>query len=283
MLHDEGGSGLPILLLHGLMGSAATWRRHVDWLRTRGRVYTFDAAGHGRPAPAELTTEAFIDDLLAALAGIDEPLIIVGHSMGGLHGWMLAAREPHRVRGLVVEDMAPDFRGRTAADWAAMIESWPQPFPTKEALLEHFGPVAGRYFLESFERRADGWHLHGSVQTFRDISEEWGRREFWSQWWAVRAPTLLIEAEYTITPPGQMRLMAQRAGARYVRVAGAGHLVHDDAPHIYRSAVEEFLATVSGRAERRGKPSPSPASANSPSGVCSTSPSESSESNARSR
>ncbi|MFD4183626.1 alpha/beta fold hydrolase, partial [Rhodococcus sp. NPDC058514] len=49
-----------MLLLHGLMGSARTWRRHVPWLREHGHVYTFDAAGHGRPAPAELTTEACV-------------------------------------------------------------------------------------------------------------------------------------------------------------------------------------------------------------------------------
>ncbi|MBD0323276.1 MAG: alpha/beta hydrolase [Aldersonia sp.] len=252
MLHDEGGTGDPILLLHGLMGSARTWRRHVGWLREHGRVYTFDAAGHGRPAPAELTTEAFVDDLVAALEPITAPMVVIGHSMGGLHGWMLAARHPDRVRGLVVEDMAPDFRGRTAADWAAMISAWPQPFASEDAVREYFGPIAGQYFLDSFERRADGWHLHGAVETFRDISEEWGSRDFWSQWQQVRAPALLIEAEYTITPTGQMRRMAQRPDTRYERIAGAGHLAHDDQPGRYREIVERFLTALpSARGERK--------------------------------
>lgn len=57
VLHDEGGTGQPILLLHGLMGSSRTWLRQVPWIREFGHVYTFDAAGHGRPAPAALTTE----------------------------------------------------------------------------------------------------------------------------------------------------------------------------------------------------------------------------------
>lgn len=245
MLHDEGGTGAPILLLHGLMGSARTWQKHVGWLREHGHVYSFDAAGHGRPAPPELTTEAFVDDLTTALATIAEPMIVIGHSMGGLHGWVFAARHPERVRGLVVEDMAPDFRGRTAADWAAMIEAWPQPFATEAVMREFFGPVAGQYFLDSFERRDDGWYLHGSVQTFRDISEEWGCRDFWSQWQQVTAPSLLIEAEHTITPAGQMREMARRQpGASYVRIADAGHLVHDDQPQRYREAVQKFLADL---------------------------------------
>ena len=242
VLHDEGGSGAPIVLLHGLMGSARTWRRHVPWLREHGHVYTFDAAGHGRPAPQHLTTEAFVDDLATALAPIDEPLTLIGHSMGGLHGWCFAAAYPDRVSALVVEDMAPDFQGRTAAHWAAMIKAWPQPFRTEAALLDFFGNVAGQYFLDSFSRRSDGWYLHGDVDTFRDISEEWGTRDFWSQWKGVRVPALLIEGEYTITPEGQMQRMADlHPDSTYIRIAQAGHLVHDDRPDAYRAAVEEFL------------------------------------------
>ncbi|TSD95619.1 alpha/beta hydrolase [Skermania sp. ID1734] len=247
MLHDEGGEGAPILLLHGLMGSARTWARQLPWLRGHGRVYTFDAAAHGRPAPAQLSTEAFVADLLAALGVIDEPMTVIGHSMGGLHAWCLAASEPDRVSALVVEDMAPDFRGRTAADWARLIKSWPQPFASEQAMLDYFGPVAGRYFLDSFEHRGDGWHLHGSVDTFVAISEEWGTRHFWDEWAQVRAPALLIEGEHSITPPGQMRRMAQlHPNSEYVRVVGAAHLVHDEQPELFRREVERFLRNQSG-------------------------------------
>jgi pimeloyl-ACP methyl ester carboxylesterase len=247
-LHDEGGAGVPILLLHGLMGSARTWAGHLDWLRRFGHLYTFDAAGHGRPAPAELTTEAFVADLAAAAVAIAEPMVVIGHSMGGLHGWVFAAAHPDRVRALVVEDMAPDFRGRTAREWAAMIAAWPQPFPDAGAVLDYFGPVAGRYFLNSFTPGPDGYRLHGEVSTFRDISEEWGTRDFWSHWQAVRAPVLVLEGEHTITPPGQMLEMARRhPDAEHVLIADAGHLIHDDQPAAYRSEVERFLRAVLAR------------------------------------
>ncbi|MFQ6394558.1 alpha/beta fold hydrolase [Nocardia sp. KC 131] len=246
-MHDEGGTGVPILLLHGLMGSARTWRDQLEWLRGYGHVYTFDAAGHGRPAPTELTTEAFIDDLAAATAQITEPMVVIGHSMGGLHGWVFAARYPGRVRALVVEDIAPDFTGRTAANWAAMIEAWP-PFPDERAVLDFFGPVAGRYFLNSFEQAADGYRLHGSVATFRAISEEWGTRDFWAQWKAITVPALLIEGEFTITPEGQMWQMAlAHPDAAYVKIPNSGHLVHDDQPERYRAEVEQFLRRVLGK------------------------------------
>jgi pimeloyl-ACP methyl ester carboxylesterase len=211
-------------------------------LRGYGHVYTFDALGHARRPPSPMRTETFVADLAAHTAGIDAPMTVIGHSMGGLHGWMFAAAHPDRVRALVVEDMAPDFRGRTAADWAAMVYSWPQPFPDEAAVLDYFGPVAGSYFLDSFVRADDGYRLHGDVQTFRDISEEWGTREFWTHWTAVRAPALLIEGEHTITPPGQMAEMARRhPAARHVVVADAGHLVHDDQPARYRELVTDFL------------------------------------------
>lgn len=226
------------------MGSARTWRRQVPWLREHGHVYSFDAAGHGRPAPAELTTEAFVEDLTAALAPITEPMVVIGHSMGGLHAWCFAAAHPDRVSALVVEDMAPDFQGRTAHDWAEMIGSWPQPFRDREHMIDFFGPVAAQYFMDSFEERPDGFHLHGEVPVWRDISEEWGTRDFWTQWSAVRAPALLLEGEFTITPAGQMRAMADMAResvTRYQLVEGAGHLVHDDRPAEFRAAVESFL------------------------------------------
>ena len=59
---------------------------------------------------------------------------------------------------------------------------------------------------------------------------------------------LLIEAGDSVVPPGQMTTMAQLAGERatYVRVAGAGHLVHDDAPEGYRHAVEAFVGSLPG-------------------------------------
>ena len=57
---------------------------------------------------------------------------------------------------------------------------------------------------------------------------------------------LLIEAGDSVTPPGQMTAMAQTAGgpATHIRVGGAGHLVHDDAPEEYRAAVEDFVRSL---------------------------------------
>ena len=108
---EFGGSGTPILLLHGLMGRATTWWPVAQWLRRYGRVVGVDARGHGRSqASGPWTTERLAADAAEVLEGLDAgPAVVIGHSMGGLTGIELAARRPDLVRALVVEDAAADL------------------------------------------------------------------------------------------------------------------------------------------------------------------------------
>lgn len=244
---DASRDGHPIVLVHGLMGRGSTWSRQIPWLAALGAVYTYDAPWHrGRDvADSEpIGTEQFVADLVDAVEALERPVTLVGHSMGGLHSWCLAAARPDLVNLLVVEDMAPDFRGRTTGPWEPWVHALPFEFGSEQQVLDEFGPVAGRYFLEAFDRTATGWRLHGHPERWLEIATEWGTRDYWRQWGAVRVPTLLIEAGNSVTPPGQMELMAETGRrASYLHVPGAGHLVHDDAPQEYREAVERFLTT----------------------------------------
>lgn len=238
-----------MVLVHGLMGRGSTWSRQWDWLAEHGSVYSYDAPWHrGRDAedPGTINTELFVDELGAAVSDLGGPVVLIGHSMGALHSWCLAAARPELVEALVVEDMAPDFVGRTVGAWEPWLHALPVEFSSAEAVLAEFGPIAGRYFLEAFDRTATGWRLHGRPERWIAIAAEWGTRDYWSQWQGVRAPVLLIEAGDSVAPPDQMVRMAELAGARatYLKVPGAGHLVHDDAPQTYREAVEQFLANL---------------------------------------
>jgi pimeloyl-ACP methyl ester carboxylesterase len=174
---------------------------------------------------------------------------MIGHSMGALHSWCLAATRPDLVSALVVEDMAPDFRGRTTGPWEPWLHALPVEFDSARQVYDEFGPVAGQYFLEAFDKTATGWRLHGHTKIWIEIAAEWGTRDYWRQWKAVRVPALLIEAGNSVTPPGQMREMNE-TGHRttYLHVPEAGHLIHDDAPRVYQEAVESFLAALTGRA-----------------------------------
>jgi len=171
--------------------------------------------------------------------------VLIGHSMGALHAWSLAGDRPELVSGLVVEDMAPDFRGRTTGPWEPWLHALPVEFATAQQVVDEFGDIAGQYFLDAFDHTATGWRLHGDVERWIEIAAEWGTRDYWASWHAVRAPALLIEAGNSVTPPGQMAKMHETGWrTTYLRVPEAGHLVHDEAVEIYRDAVTAFLTTL---------------------------------------
>jgi pimeloyl-ACP methyl ester carboxylesterase len=248
MTVDFGGTGPPIVLLHGLMGRARTWWRVAQWLTRYGHVIGLDARGHGRgPRGGPWTTERFVADAAEVVASFGEPAVMIGHSMGGLHAFALAATHPVLVRAVVVEDMAPDQRGKTVDAWRGHFESWPVPFQSIAHVREFFGDT-GDYFAECVAERDDGYHLIADLEDLYRIAAEWGRRDYWSFVDSVRCPMLVIEAGHTAMPPGQQAEMAARArDGRHILVEGAGHVVHDDAPDEYRGAVEAFLSEVLGR------------------------------------
>ena len=245
LLTPRGGQGDPLILVHGLMGRGSTWGRQLPWLTRLGTVYTYDAPWHrGRDIedPYPISTERFVADLGDAAATLRMPVRLVGHSMGALHSWCLAAERPELVSALVLEDMAPDFRGRTTGPWEPWLHALPVEFSSAEQVFDEFGAIAGQYFLDAFDRVPHGWRLHGHTSRWIEIAAEWGTRDYWAQWQAVRSPALLIEAGNSVTPSGQMVTMTEtNCPTTYLRVPEAGHLVHDEAPQLYRQAVESFL------------------------------------------
>lgn len=247
---DFGGSGELIVLLHGLMGRARTWWTVAQWLTRYGHVVGLDARAHGRsPHRGAATTEEFADDVAALITEIDEePAVLIGHSMGGLHALAAAARHPRLVRAIVVEDMAVDQRGGTVEAWRGYFDSWPVPFSSLAHVRQFFAPY-GDYFAECMEERADGYHLISDLEALYVIAQEWGDRDYWSFVDEVKCPLLVIEAGTSPLPPGQQAGMAARApgGGAHLRIERAGHVVHDDAPEEYRGAVEAFLSRVLGR------------------------------------
>lgn len=245
-----------ILVLHGLMGRASTWWSHSRWLADFGRVVGVDARGHGdSPASGPWRTERFVADLVEVVEALElAPVTVIGHSMGGLHGWELAASRPDLVSALVVEDMAPDHRGRTPDDWTAWFAAMPAAFASVAAVRDAFGhprASAGEYLAECVREGPDGYRLLTDPEEAGRIAAEWGRRDFWPGVRAVRCPTLLLQAEESPIAGEQMPLMASAmTDARHVLVPGTGHLLHDDAPDEFRRLVTDFLTGVNGTGAR---------------------------------
>ncbi|WP_225919629.1 alpha/beta fold hydrolase [Actomonas aquatica] len=125
---DLGGEGgAPMVVLHGMLGSSRNWLGAGRELAERGwHVHALDLRNHGRSPHAEpMNYEAMVEDVVAWLDARELPQVdLVGHSMGGKLAMLLAARQPERVKRLVVVDIAPkDYLSREhRAEFAAMHE-----------------------------------------------------------------------------------------------------------------------------------------------------------------
>jgi pimeloyl-ACP methyl ester carboxylesterase len=100
-----GGSGPPIVLVHGLGGAAANWRRVAPELAAHHRVLVPDLPGHGGSAPlgGASSLDPYAESLLALAAAEDAvPAPWVGHSLGGLVALRAAALRPEAVTGIVL-------------------------------------------------------------------------------------------------------------------------------------------------------------------------------------
>lgn len=99
----------PVLVLHGITQSGATWSWLVPHLAEEYRVVRLDFRGHGRSgrAPGAYTFAGYIADAAAVCEEVlERPAVIVGHSLGGGTAAALAQTRPELVRGVVLEDPA---------------------------------------------------------------------------------------------------------------------------------------------------------------------------------
>ncbi|MGK5547469.1 alpha/beta fold hydrolase [Streptomyces sp. URMC 127] len=257
---SRGGGPGAVLLLHGLMGRAAHWAETARWLSARHRAVALDQRGHGRserPADGPYTRDAYIADAVAAIEALElAPAVLIGHAMGALTAWQVAARRPDLVRALVICDMRASALGAaTQREWGEWFRSWPVPFATLadvrkwfaegDPTLERPRPARGDYYAEIMAERADGWRPAFSRRQMLQARETYAHDAHWEELALVECPALVVRG-----PDGELgRAEAQEMvrvlpRGRYAEVADAGHLVHYDQPEGWRRAVEPFLESV---------------------------------------
>jgi pimeloyl-ACP methyl ester carboxylesterase len=107
----EGGSGTPLVLIHGEGDQAGAWTRIVTPLIEDHRIVIPDLAGHGKSAPdtGPLTVDTLVEGLEAVVdeTGSGEPVILVGHSLGALVAFTFAERHPGVVAHLIAVNGGP--------------------------------------------------------------------------------------------------------------------------------------------------------------------------------
>ncbi len=136
-VRDHGGTGRPLVLLHGAGADLTTWDAVISALGQDFRVVTVDFRGHGRSGAGTWNWEAVLDDFDAVVAALNlsHPAVI-GHSVGGLVAARWARRHPdcpaaasldgHRIAGTHLGDLDP--AAAPDADLADLSQSFTEWF-----------------------------------------------------------------------------------------------------------------------------------------------------------
>ena len=245
------GAGRPLVLLHGLFGSADNWRPVALRLAERRQVLVVDQRNHGAsPHDARMDYSLMAGDLNALLEarGLGGAAI-VGHSLGGKTAMQFALEFPERVEKLLVADMAPRAYAPVHAPILQALRALELPqYQTRqqvEAVLEPDIPdlFLRRFLLKNLGRDAAGgfvWKIN--LQGIAD--------NYHSHLCAATAatttyagPALFLrggKSDY-VRPEDEARIRELFPTVEFQTLEGAGHWVHADQPEEFIRRAEAFL------------------------------------------
>ena len=262
-----GDTGPRVVFVHGLFGQGRNWTTIARQLADEGRRVTLlDLPNHGHsPWTDEVDYVGMAELVAAELAALDEPVTLVGHSMGGKVAMQLALRSPTLLRALVVVDIAPaeypETGGRTedpteeASPFAAFIAAMKaldlDALVTREdadAALRPAVPstMVRSFLLQSLVRDGSGWRWRLNLDT---LGRDLGRLRGFPEPPAgahFDGPVLWIAGarSHYVLDSDRPRMAELFPLVRLVRVKNAGHWVHSEQPEVFVEAVRRFLQQV---------------------------------------
>ncbi|GLY77762.1 alpha/beta fold hydrolase [Actinoallomurus iriomotensis] len=248
-VNEYDGPGEPVLLLHGIGGSADSFTGQFAALSARHRVLAWDAPGYARSAaPWEAPRmTGYAATAAAVLRERDAvPAHVVGVSWGGVIATRLALEHPEVVRSLVLVDSTRGS-GRTAEQAAAMrrradelAEVGPDAFARARAprlLSAEAPPELAERVATAMARsiRLPGYAYAAASMAETDHDDVLGR---------VSVPTLVIAGDRDVVTgvTESEAIAAAVPGARFEVIEGAGHLSNVECPEEFNRLVLEFLS-----------------------------------------
>jgi len=231
------------MLVHAAGSTAGMWRRQLDGLGERHSALAVDLPGHGRSGGLEglPTIEAYADWLARFLIVVRErPFVLVGRSMGGVIGLVLAARHASALRGLVLVCSAARFTltAETIDGVRDVVRGrQPQQFGT-----ETFSPTTPLDLMKEAwmeQVRTDPRVRLGDLLA----CQAFDGRDLLAR---VRVPTLVVAgSDDQITPVAQSEDLARGiAGARLEVIAQAGHQAPLEQTAMFNRLVTEFAEAI---------------------------------------
>jgi 3-oxoadipate enol-lactonase len=243
----EGAPFQPTVVFANSLGTdLRAWNAMVALLGPRVRTLRYDMRGHGLSSLGGASPS--MHDLAADLAALMDAVavrhaVVVGLSIGGMVAQALAAARPDLVRALVLSDTAA--RIGDVALWQARIDA-----VTAGGMAALTDGVIARWFPPAVQARdpmlVDGMRmmlLRTSPQGYAALCGALRDADLTSATAALTLPTLCVcgSDDLATTPTIVQGLAALISGARYVEIAGSGHLPPVDAPAETARAIEAFL------------------------------------------
>jgi pimeloyl-ACP methyl ester carboxylesterase len=262
-----GGTGPPLVLVHGLGGAASNWRLVAPALAEERRVIVPELPGHSGSGslPAAPMLDPFADAVLAVLEHEDAlPAPWVGHSLGGLIGLRAAVRRPDAVTGIVLAAAAGISSGTRAAEltvtWLGRLQPHRLVTPHRRRVARSrwgrtlafgwwgvadpagFDPAMAEAFLAGAARHTDT-RTAGAALVRSDPRHDLDR---------VGCPCLCLwGASDNWVPLTDGMDYARRLGAPLRVIADCGHLLIGERPEVVLDAVREFLNSLDAPTSRR--------------------------------
>ena len=262
------GSGKPLLLIHGLVGSSANWRDNIGALAQHASVYAIDLVNMGKSQRVEgldVGLAATANRIVAAMDALNLPEAdIVAHSHGGAVALMLAALHPRRVRRLIL--FAPANPYSRSSDvmlriystvWGGML-AWMLPYlPTpiqRIALGEMYGGperVLDRCLQEIIESLRSPVTLRHVLRVIRCWCAEMAILEAAIRR-VKRIPTLLVwgDRDCTVSLSSAIELNRKLRDSKLVVLPGGGHTVFEETPEESNRIMLEWLGRHSSPTSR---------------------------------
>jgi pimeloyl-ACP methyl ester carboxylesterase len=243
-VYGEAGDCPPLLIAHGLFGSARNWGVIAKRLAETRRVVAVDMRNHGDSPWDDLHDYPAMASDLAEV--IDGRWDVLGHSMGGKAAMVLALTHPAKVNRLVVADIAPVAYGHTQAHLVdAMKRLDLSGISTRgdadRALAAEVGDAGVRAFLlQSLDVREKRWRLNLDVlgremPKILSFPEVGGRFD---------GPVLFLSGANStyVLPEHRDLIRALFPAARFAKIPDAGHWLHAEKPREFEAAVAAYLA-----------------------------------------
>lgn len=243
------GAFPPLLIVHGLFGSARNWGAIQKRMAADRRVVAVDQRNHGESFRAE--TQSYFDmagDLAAIIDGEGRAMDVMGHSMGGKAAMVLALTRPDLVNRLVVADISPVSYGHSNLHLVHAMEALRIEDLTARSeadrRLEAAVPDAGTraFLLQSLDLKAEPprWRLNLPV-----LDAEMDRIVGWPDEVAGRydGPAFFLSgaASDYVQPEHRGRIKALFPKAVMAKIPGAGHWLHAEKPREFEAALRAFL------------------------------------------